>query len=90
VVDNKEAKIEPFVLMEVWKTCRDVTKWKTYNEELRNASKRTSFHLEGDNEENNQTADDMPKRPMGQKAAKKAALAEKSSQNEMMATQKNM
>jgi hypothetical protein len=77
VVDNKEAKIGPFVLMEVWKTCRDVTKWKTYNEELRNARKRTSFHLEGDNEENNQTVDDMPKRPMGQKAAKKAALAEK-------------
>jgi hypothetical protein len=34
VVDNKEAKLGPFVLMEVWYTYWEVAKWKTYNEEL--------------------------------------------------------
>ncbi|CAL4987517.1 unnamed protein product [Urochloa decumbens] len=73
--DNKDAKLGPFVLMEVWKICQEVSKWKTYNEGLRNARKRKSFHLEGDSEENDDTFDEMPKRPMGQKAAKRAALA---------------
>ncbi|KAG2562349.1 hypothetical protein PVAP13_8KG314100 [Panicum virgatum] len=76
-VDNKEAKLGPFVLIEVWKTCREVSKWKTYNEELRNAHKRKSFHLEGSSQENDEIYDEMPKRPMGQKAAKKATLAAK-------------
>jgi hypothetical protein len=33
--------------------------------------------MEGDSEENEDTVDEMPKRPMGQKAAKKAALEAK-------------
>lgn len=35
------------------------------------------FTLKGDNVENDQTVDEMPKRPMGQKATKEAALAAK-------------
>jgi hypothetical protein len=54
-----------------------VPKWKTYNEMLKNARKRKSFHLEGDSEENEDNVDEMPERPIGQKAAKKAALAAK-------------
>jgi hypothetical protein len=78
--DNKENKdvVGPFLLEKVWKICRDVPKWKTYNEMLKNARKRKSFHLEGDSEENEDTVDEMPERPIGQKAAKKAALAAKS------------
>jgi hypothetical protein len=51
----------------------EVSKWKTYNEKLRNVRKRKSFHLEGDSQEHDENSDEMPKRPMGQKAAKKAA-----------------
>ncbi|RLM75644.1 uncharacterized protein C2845_PM15G03170 [Panicum miliaceum] len=75
VEDNKEAKLGPFVGIEVWKTCREVSKWKTYNEELRNARQRKTFHLEGGSQENGETYDEMPKQPMDQKAAKKASLA---------------
>jgi hypothetical protein len=77
--DNKENKdvVGPFLLEKVWKICRDVPKWKTYNEMLKNARKRKSFHLEGDSEENEDNVDEMPERPIGQKAAKKAALAAK-------------
>jgi hypothetical protein len=53
-----------------------VPKWKTLNEKLKNFRKRKSYHLEEDGE-NLQTEDEMPKRPKGQKAAKKAALAAK-------------
>jgi hypothetical protein len=69
VVDNKDNKdvTGPYTLMEVWKVCRDVPKWKTYSENLKNARKRKLFHLEGDSDEDN--VDEMPKRPMGQKAA---------------------
>lgn len=74
--DNKDEKLGPFVLKNVWKICRKVPKWISYNEELKNARKRKSYHLEEDGE-NLQTEDDMPKRPIGQKAAKKAALAAK-------------
>ncbi|CAO2187156.1 unnamed protein product [Urochloa humidicola] len=79
VDDNKHIvpPLGPFLLMEVWKICRDVPKWKTYNEELKNARKKKSFHLEGDFEENEDTVHEMPQRPIGQKAAKKAALAAK-------------
>jgi hypothetical protein len=80
VVDNKGNKdvTGPYTLMDVWKVCREVPKWKTYNENLKNARKRKSFHLEGESEDNEEdTSDEMPKRPMGQKAAKKAALAAK-------------
>ncbi|RLN15639.1 hypothetical protein C2845_PM02G22870 [Panicum miliaceum] len=73
VEDNKDAKLGPFVGIEIWKTCREVSKWKTCNEELRNARKRKSFHLEGGSQEHDEISDEMPKRPMGQKAAKKAA-----------------
>ncbi|CAN6360623.1 unnamed protein product [Urochloa humidicola] len=77
--DNKENRdvVGPFLLTEVWKICRDVPKWKTYNENLKNACKRKSFHLEADSDENEDTSDETPKRPMGQKQAKKAALAAK-------------
>ncbi|RLM78788.1 hypothetical protein C2845_PM12G00810 [Panicum miliaceum] len=70
--DNKNAKLGPFVGIEVWKTCREVSKWKTYNKKLRNARKRKSFHLEGGSQEHDEISDEMPKRPVGQKAAKKA------------------
>ncbi|CAD6217113.1 unnamed protein product [Miscanthus lutarioriparius] len=43
VEDNKDAKLGPFVGIEVWKICREVSKWKTYNEELRNAHKLGKF-----------------------------------------------
>jgi hypothetical protein len=36
---------------------------------LKNARKRKSFHLEGDSEENEDNVDEMPERPIGQKAA---------------------
>jgi len=78
VEDNKDAKLGPFVGIEVWKICRKVSKWKTYNEELRNARKRKSFHLEEErDQENDESLEEMPNQPMGQKAAKKAALAAK-------------
>ncbi|XP_004966767.1 glutathione S-transferase T3-like [Setaria italica] len=78
VEDNKDAKLGPFVGIEVWKICREVSKWKTYNEELRNARKRKSFHLEEERDQgSDESLEEMPNRPMGQKAAKKAALAAK-------------
>ncbi|TVU17607.1 hypothetical protein EJB05_33654, partial [Eragrostis curvula] len=78
VDDNKDANLGPFLLTEVWKQCRDEPKWKTYNEELKNARKRKSFHLEGYSQEDDEAIpDEMPQRPIGQKAAKKAALAAK-------------
>ncbi|CAN6221413.1 unnamed protein product [Urochloa humidicola] len=81
VEDNKDCKevVGPFMLTEVWKICRDVPKWKTYNGNLKNAHKRKAFHLEEDCEENEEISDEMPERPIGQKAAKKAALAAKNS-----------
>ncbi|CAD6239546.1 unnamed protein product [Miscanthus lutarioriparius] len=78
VEDNKVTKLGPFVGIEVWKICREVSKWKTYNEELRNARKRKSFHLEEErDQENDESLEEMLNRPMGQKAAKKTALAAK-------------
>jgi len=49
-----------------------VPKWKTYNEDLRNARKRKSYHIEGEVEEDDDI-EEMPERPIGQKAAKKDA-----------------
>nr|TKW14058.1 hypothetical protein SEVIR_5G142500v2 [Setaria viridis] len=64
VEDNKDAKLGPFVGIE----------WKIYNEELRNARKRKPFHLEEErDQENDESLEEMPNRPMGQKAAKKAS-----------------
>ncbi|CAO2205284.1 unnamed protein product [Urochloa humidicola] len=79
--DNKDNKdvVGPFMLTEVWKICRDVPKCKTYNDNLKNARKRKSFHLDEDSEENDDTCDETQKRPMGQKQAKMAALAAKKS-----------
>ncbi|KAG8094932.1 hypothetical protein GUJ93_ZPchr0012g19058 [Zizania palustris] len=77
VEDNKKAKLGPFVLMSVWKICRGEPKWKTYNEELRNARKRKSYHIDGEGDEHDNLEEEMPKRPIGQKAAKKATLATK-------------
>jgi hypothetical protein len=76
LVDNKKAKLGPFVLKNVWKICREVPKWKTYHEDLKNARKRKSYHIEGEVEEDDDI-EEMPERPIGQKAAKKAALAAK-------------
>jgi hypothetical protein len=41
-------KIGPFTIKNVWKTCRKMLKWKTYNDELKNACKRKSYHHEED------------------------------------------
>jgi hypothetical protein len=71
VEDNKDAKLGPFIGIEVWKICRKVSKWKTYNEDLKNTRKRISFHLEEERDEDDESLEEMPKRPMGQKAAKK-------------------
>ena len=49
-----------------------MSKWKTYNEDLRNTRKRKSYHIEGEVEEDDDI-EEMPERPIGQKAAKKAA-----------------
>jgi len=46
------------------------------NEDLRNARKRKSYYIEGEVDEDDDI-EEMPERPIGQKAAKKAALAEK-------------
>ena len=54
----------------------EVPKWKTYNEDLRNTRKRKSYHIEGEVEEDDDI-EEMPERPIGQKAAKKAARAAK-------------
>ena len=51
-------------------------KWKKYNEDLRNARKRKSYHIEGEVDEDDDI-EKMLERPIGQKAAKKAALAAK-------------
>ena len=51
-------------------------KWKTYNEDLRNARKRKSYYIEGEVDEDDDI-EEMPERPSGQKATKKAALAAK-------------
>lgn len=80
--NNKNEKLGPFVLKNVWKICREVPKWKTYNEDLKNARKRKTYHLVEDGE-NLQTADEMPKRPPGQRAAKEAALAAKNKSKAM-------
>jgi chemotaxis protein histidine kinase CheA len=69
-------KIGPFTIKNVWKICRKMPKWKTYNDELKNTRKRKSYHHEED-VQNVESEDEMPKRPIGQKAAKKAALAAK-------------
>lgn len=44
--DNTKLKLGPFVLRNVWKIYRGVAKWKTYNEEIKNARKRKGCHLE--------------------------------------------
>ncbi|TVU22528.1 hypothetical protein EJB05_32235, partial [Eragrostis curvula] len=46
------------------------------------AAHKKSFHLEGDSQEDEAIPDEMPKRPIGQKAAKKAALAAKGKNKE--------
>jgi hypothetical protein len=51
--DNKYV-VGPFMLEKVWKFCWDVPKWNTYNENLKNAHKRKSFHIEGDSKEKRQ------------------------------------
>ncbi|KAL6596639.1 hypothetical protein ACP70R_047282 [Stipagrostis hirtigluma subsp. patula] len=58
-------------------------KVENYNEQLRNACKRKSFHLEGGSQENEEPYDEMPKRPMGQKAAKRAAVDAKGRSKDM-------
>lgn len=75
--DNKALKLGPFVLIDVWYACRDEPKWKTYNDELKKARKRKGSNQEEETEENSEYVEGVLKRPIGQKAAKKAAFAAK-------------
>nr|XP_034586529.1 glutathione S-transferase T3-like [Setaria viridis] len=81
--DEGKPMLGPFTLKNVWKMCREEPKWKTYNEGLKNARKRKSYHLEEEGEVNEDSADETPKRPIGQKAAKKVALAAKGKSKEV-------
>jgi hypothetical protein len=75
VSDNEELKLGHFVLMNVWYAVRNEPKWVTYNDNLRNARKRKgSDHVaEEDREEADPFDVTVKPRPMGTKAAKKAA-----------------
>ncbi|XP_022681626.1 glutathione S-transferase T3-like [Setaria italica] len=83
VEDNKKLKLGPFTLKKVWKACRGEPKWKTYNEELKKARKRKAHQLDQGEDTNDESSDEMPKRPIGQKAAKKASLAAKGKSKEL-------
>ncbi|KAL6656723.1 hypothetical protein ACP70R_004503 [Stipagrostis hirtigluma subsp. patula] len=70
--DNKDLKLGHFVLMDVWYAVRAEAKWVTYNNELKKARKRKdSDKVEGSEPID---LDERPcPRPIGQKAAKRAA-----------------
>ncbi|CAO2187489.1 unnamed protein product [Urochloa humidicola] len=75
--DNKDQKLGPFVLMNVWKVVRNEAKWITYNLKLKEARKRKSSGKEKETEDvDHIDVDELegPPRPMGQKRAKKAAF----------------
>ena len=73
--DNEELKLGHFVLMNVWYAVRNEPKWVTYNDNLRNARKRkgSDHGAEEDREEADPFDVAVKPRPMGTKAAKKAA-----------------
>ncbi|KAF8719942.1 hypothetical protein HU200_024708 [Digitaria exilis] len=82
IADNKEKepKLGPFVLMNVWYAVRNEAKWITYNTGLKNARKKKSSDKEMEGGDVGQLDNDEleePGRPMGQKRAKKAALEKK-------------
>lgn len=67
---ENENQLGHFVLMDVWYACRDQPKWTAYNNDLKRARKRKG----GSNEATSEPVEvnELP-RPIGQKAAKKAA-----------------
>ncbi|KAG2562102.1 hypothetical protein PVAP13_8KG275900 [Panicum virgatum] len=75
VSDNEELKLGHFVLMNVWYAVRNEPKWVTYNDNLQNAHKRkgSDHGAEEDREEADPFDVTVKPRPMGTKAAKKAA-----------------
>jgi hypothetical protein len=81
IEDNKRLKLTTFVLMDVWKLVRHEAKWTTYNKGLKQARKRKSSDKENGEEgmDCNEDLDDVEEipRPIGQKAAKKAAFEKK-------------
>jgi hypothetical protein len=81
IEDNKKLKLTTFVLMDVWKLVRHEAKWIGYNKGLKQARKRKSSGKEDPEEDMDCNADlvdveEIP-RPIGQKAAKKAAFEKK-------------
>jgi hypothetical protein len=81
IEDNKKLKLTHFVLMDVWKIVRNEAKWITYNIGLKQARKRKNSDKENEEEDMDCNADledveEIP-RPIGQKAAKKAAFEKK-------------
>jgi hypothetical protein len=81
IEDNKKVKLTTFVLMDVWKLVRHEVKWIGYNKGLKQAHKRTSSNKDDEEEDMDCNADledveECP-RPIGQKAAKKAAFEKK-------------
>nr|CAB3454169.1 unnamed protein product [Digitaria exilis] len=83
IEDNKDQKLGPFGLMDVWRAVRNEAKWITYNIGLKEARKKKGSVTgnEGKEAKDVENIDDDefedPGRPMGQKRAKKAALEKK-------------
>jgi hypothetical protein len=80
IEDNKKLQLGHFVLMDVWYTVRNEAKWITYNTGLKQARKRKSSDKDDEGEHMSDADQDeleeIP-RPIGQKAAKKAAFQKK-------------
>jgi len=79
VEDNKNLKLGHFVLMNVWYAVRNEPKWITYNDGLKNARKRKASDQGAEEEEEEVDPFDVSgkTRPIGQKAAKRAAFEPK-------------
>jgi len=77
--DNKDLNLGHFVLMDVWYAVRNEPKWFTYNDGLKNARRRKSSDQEAEEEREEVDPFDVTgkPRPMGQKAAKRAAYKPK-------------
>ncbi|XP_015690403.2 glutathione S-transferase T3-like [Oryza brachyantha] len=75
---EENPKLGHFVLTEVWKICRDQPKWIAYNDALKRFRKRKASDNREPREEASANTDfEEPPRPIGQKAAKKAAQESK-------------
>lgn len=57
---DKEQKLGPFVLMDVWYDVRNEAKWITYNIGLKNARKKKSSDKGDDGHDVEQMPDDEP------------------------------